>query len=171
MKATHNANILFEEEQRFCQKWIWLLVGLVAAIGWVTFIQQIVFGTPVGNHPAPDLVVWLILVLIGIGVPWLMYSLRLITRVESSRLVIRFRPLLTREILLQDIANCEARTYRPIREYGGWGIRFSMKHGRAYNVSGNRGVQLTLTDGKKVLIGSQRADELAAIICRFTTGT
>ena len=36
--------------------------------------------------------------------------------------------------------------------------------GKAYNVSGNRGLQLELSSGKKILIGSQRADELARIL-------
>lgn len=164
MNGSDDGNALFAEEQRFRQKWIWLLVGLVAALSWAIFIRQILFGTPVGDRPAPDLVIWLMLVIIGVGLPWLMYSLKLSTRVDSSRLIIRFRPLLTREILLKDIAACEPRTYRPIREYGGWGIRFSPKHGRAFNVSGNRGVQLRLVDGKKILIGSQKADELAGVI-------
>jgi hypothetical protein len=39
-------------------------------------------------------------------------------------------------------------------EYGGWGIKYG-KMGKAYNVSGNRGVQLEFTDGKRLLIGSQ----------------
>jgi hypothetical protein len=34
----------------------------------------------------------------------------------------------------------------------------------AYNVRGDRGVQLVLRDGRRVLIGSQRADELAKAI-------
>jgi hypothetical protein len=34
----------------------------------------------------------------------------------------------------------------------------------AYNVSGNRGVQLELVSGKRILIGSQQAEELAAAI-------
>ncbi|NLK25486.1 MAG: hypothetical protein GX307_02790 [Euryarchaeota archaeon] len=36
--------------------------------------------------------------------------------------------------------------------------------GKAYNVSGNRGVLLKLKDGNSLLIGSQRAEELDAAI-------
>jgi hypothetical protein len=36
--------------------------------------------------------------------------------------------------------------------------------GWAYNVRGNRGVQLELANGKRILIGSQRAEELAGAI-------
>jgi hypothetical protein len=55
------------------------------------------------------------------------------------------------------------QTYRPIRDYGGWGIRYG-RGGKAYNVSGNRGVMLELSDGQKLLIGSQRPEELANAI-------
>jgi hypothetical protein len=50
-----------------------------------------------------------------------------------------------------------------LRDYGGWGIRKG-RSGWAYNVSGDRGVRLTYTDGETLLIGSQRADELAKAI-------
>jgi len=62
-----------------------------------------------------------------------------------------------------NIISCKIRTYKPIREYGGWGIRFSRK-GRSYNVSGDRGVQLELTEGMLLLIGSQKAEQLADAI-------
>ena len=59
----------------------------------------------------------------------------------------------------------EARTYRPLLEYGGWGIRYApFGKGWAYNVHGSQGVQLELTNGKRILIGSQRAEELARAI-------
>ncbi|GAG70226.1 unnamed protein product, partial [marine sediment metagenome] len=37
---------------------------------------------------------------------------------------------------------------------------------RAYNISGNQGVGLTLKNGENILIGSQNPDELARIISR-----
>ena len=44
--------------------------------------------------------------------------------------------------------------------------QYTFTRGKAYNVSGNEGVQLELTNGKRILIGSQRADELADAIKR-----
>ena len=57
-----------------------------------------------------------------------------------------------------------AREYKPLREYGGWGIRCSLKRGKAYNVSGNKGVQLVFKNGKQLLIGSQKAEALEEAI-------
>ena len=57
----------------------------------------------------------------------------------------------------------QTRQYKPIREYGGWGIRYG-RGGKAYNVSGNKAVQLVLKNGKRLLIGSQRPDKLVEAI-------
>jgi len=88
--------------------------------------------------------------------------------VHADRLCVRLFPfhIRHREIAAEDLSECYARTYKPIREYGGWGIRCGFRKGigRAYNMSGNKGVQLVFKNGKKLLIGSQRCDELAQAI-------
>ena len=60
------------------------------------------------------------------------------------------------------------RTYKPLGEYGGWGIRYAFKNGKAYNVSGNIGLQLILKNGKKILFGTQKPEELKEIIDQLT---
>jgi hypothetical protein len=60
---------------------------------------------------------------------------------------VRFFPWRAKLIPFRDINRCEVRTYRPIREYGGWGIRYG-RNGKAYNVSGDRGVQLEFIKGR-----------------------
>jgi len=103
--------------------------------------------------------------LIPIAAAALTVAIELRVTVVPGAVRIRFFPLTTRVIERSAIKDIEARTYRPIREYGGWGLRFG-RRGRAYSISGNRGVELTLADGRRVMIGSQRADELAAALAR-----
>ena len=92
------------------------------------------------------IVIW---IAFGIGFPVFMASVRLITEVRADGVV---RPddspfiLNTSRISGGDIEKYYARTYRPIMEYGGWGIRYGVK-GMAYNISGNRGLQLELVWG------------------------
>ena len=90
---------------------------------------------------------------------------KLQTRISESALYIRFFPFhfSYRKIDFDTIATVYARSYQPMGEFGGWGIRWTPR-GRAYNVSGNRGVQLELKNGKKILLGSQRTDELASLL-------
>jgi len=127
---------------------------------WYGFIYQIILGKSLGSKPAPDILLWLFFLLFGIGMPWLILSLKLIVQVKKDGLHIQFFPLKKLFLNIADIENYKYRKYKPIKEYGGWGIKYSLKHGKAYNVSGNKGVQLELIDDKKILIGSQYPHKL-----------
>jgi hypothetical protein len=128
---------------------------------WLATYRRFVLGERIGTRPTPDNLLLVLWVLIGIGLPLLFYSARLVTEVRSDGLYLRFFPFHWSflKFPFDSIKHAEARTYSPIREYGGWGIRYSWK-GKAYNVSGNEGIQLELRDGKRVLVGSQRPLEL-----------
>lgn len=151
--------------------WVWLLtlplcMGLIGFFAWA-MVEQLVRDRPVGNQPMPDLMLMIIgpvFILLGAGLLWLMWVARLVTEVRDDGIYIRFHPFhrAFQGFLWQEIESFEARTYRPILDYGGWGIRFG-SGGRAYNVSGNRGLQINLVGGpsRHILIGSQRPEELA----------
>jgi Family of unknown function (DUF6141) len=87
---------------------------------------------------------------------------KLTTEVNRSGLYIQYFPfhLSPRRIPLEHVILIEIKTYRPLRDYGGYGIRYNAA-GKAYNVSGDRGVNLKFTTGRDLLIGSQRPEELA----------
>jgi hypothetical protein len=128
-------------------------IPALAALGYMLF-RQLVLGKPVGDHPASNTSA-IIAATVALFVVWFI-ELELVTEVRDDVLEIRFRGLFVRRAIpLAEIRHFEARTYRPIREYGGWGVRRGSA-GMAYNVSGKRGVELRLADGKSLLIGSQR---------------
>ncbi len=102
--------------------------------------------------------------IIGVGIPLLFALARLRVEVLADRVEIRYRPFIARTIRLDDVVAAESVTYHPLREYGGWGIKGWSRRKVAYNVRGDRGALLMLADGRTVLIGSQRPDELAAAI-------
>lgn len=156
--------VLYREDQHFRQWWLWVIVAGVAAAAWWGFIQQILIGRQFGDNPAPDWGVWLLWVVIGVGLPLVFARVKLVLEVTQQEVLIRFSPLSTRVIRLDEIDRLEVRRYSAIREYGGWGIKGWSRSKTAYNVSGDRGVDLTLRDGRRVLLGSQRADELARTI-------
>jgi hypothetical protein len=160
----HIFDVRFREEQRFRQWWIWLLILPLAAFSWWGFVQQIILDQPFGSNPGPDWVIWLTLLLVGIGLPALFISIRLIVTVERDQITIRYRTFTTRRIGFDEIESYEARTYKPIREYAGWGIKGWSAERMSYSVSGREGVELTLRDGKRVMIGSQKAQQLADAI-------
>ena len=167
-----NIEILYVEVQRFRQWWLLALLGVLgvlpALFAW-GFVQQIIFGVPWGNKPMSDS--WLLAFVgvfgvgLGVGLPALILSVNLRTEVRPDGIYVQLWPL-HREcvrIPMQTIHEFAAQTYRPLHDYGGWGIRWGAK-GKAYTVSGNRGVLLTHGSGQHLLIGSQRAEELERAI-------
>jgi hypothetical protein len=160
----------FHEVQLFRKTWVLFLVFPIALFLIVLFgygmIKQLVLGLPWGGKPLSDTALAIIgplWILFGIGLAYLFYSGKLITEVREDGLYVRFFPLTHQRIPFGEIEDCEVRTYSPIREFGGWGIRYG-RRAKAYNASGNRGVQLQLSNGKRLLIGSQRPEELAQAI-------
>lgn len=151
----------YREVQRFRQPWLWLLVAGVSGVSIWSFVQQIILGKPFGQNPASDAGVVIIAVIFGLAFPILFCAINLTTEVRSDGLYLRFFPfhLGFRRIAAETLNRYEVQTYRPLRDYGGWGIRYG-RGGRAYNVSGDRGVMLELSDGSRLLIGSQKPEEL-----------
>jgi hypothetical protein len=166
MKQASELNTYFTETQRMKFWWAWLLILITAAIAWWTFIQGIVLGQPVGDNPPSQAVYWLILAFAGIGLPLLLYVVKMTTTVTREKIVIRYWPFVTKRIPVGEIKSFAACQYRPIREYGGWGIRWAGKRGMAYSMSGKEGVQLELNNGHKILVGSQQATQLETALRR-----
>ncbi|MEX1190269.1 MAG: hypothetical protein WED33_13500 [Bacteroidia bacterium] len=71
-----------------------------------------------------------------------------------------------RFIQWEEVAKVYVRKYNAMSEYGGWGIK-GRKSNRAFNVSGNMGLQLELLSGRKVLIETQRPEELEKVIKNY----
>lgn len=141
------------------------LVPLLLAYG---VVQQLVLGVPFGSRPLPNGLLALLaglLALVWIGVLGLMMRLRLQLRVAGGVLGVRMPPLAPawRNLALADLRGAEALTVRPLREYGGTGLRKG-RFGTAYLVNRDRAVRLTLADGTLVVVSSSRSGELADLV-------
>lgn len=152
--------VWFREEQGLSRAFVWLTVLLGLGVCVATAV-----GLTASDEADRS---WWVLVplwlLAGLGLPLLIALTRLVVEVERDAVLVRYRPFFVRRrIPLAEIASADAVTYRPLREYGGWGIR-GIGRRRAYNARGDRGVQLVLTDGRRVLLGSQVPEQLAAAI-------
>ena len=127
---------------------------------------QIMLDKPFGNNPMSNLglvILGLLLLLLSLFI----LSIRLKTRITEEGIFVQFFPfhLRYRQFKWNELSKVYLRKYRPIAEYGGWGWRISISgKGKAYNISGNIGLQLELSNGKKLLIGTQQAEELKTII-------
>jgi len=76
-------------------------------------------------------------------------------------------PMLRRQYPADDIVIAEAVEYSALRDFGGYGIRRPIPGGTlALTARGQWGVGIRLRTGERVLIGSQRPEELASILRR-----
>ena len=93
--------------------------------------------------------------------------LRLDTAIQKDGIYYRFLPfqLTYKKISWDRISKAFVRQYNPITEYGGWGLRIGLfGKGQAFNVSGNKGLQLVYDNGKKLLLGTQRPQEIEQVL-------
>ncbi len=165
--------ILFSEKQKFKQWWMWLILLGVNGLSIYGFCKQVIGGGTFGNKPASNagLTIGLILILL---VTFFITQLRLDTQVRPDGIYVRFFPfrLSFRRYGREQITRAYIRDYSPIAEYGGWGIRYGLfsGKGRALNVSGNKGLQLELEDGSKLLIGTQEPAQLEVVLRQLGLG-
>ena len=161
MNQEKGPGLLYREVQQFRQVWIWVIVVVLTGSVWYATVEQLLLQRPFGDRPMLDMLLLIYWLIFGMGLPALFFFGQLVTEVRADGIYLRFSPFhrTFRSIAFTEVKRCEVRTYRPIREYGGWGIRYG-RQGQAYNVSGDRGVQIELLHGKRLLIGSQRAEEL-----------
>ncbi len=158
-----NNEIVFIETQRFKQWWLWVILLGVNAIFVYTFFRQVAGGQLVGDRPMGNtelIIMMSVMMLIAIA----FYFLRLETRLNNEGIYIRFFPFhfSFRHYAWSELSKSYVRIYSPIAEYGGWGVRIGLfGKGKAFNVSGNKGLQLQFNDGRKLLIGTNKADELS----------
>ncbi len=154
------ARAYFNETQRFRQWWIYLII-VITIVSWgYAFISSL---HAEGPDKATDDYILILTSLVPVLLILLMLSLRLVTKIRNDGLYVQFKPLQFKEkhIKPDEINSFEVRKYKPLMEYGGWGIRAGgKKYGKAYNVSGNMGLQLYLKNGKKLLIGTHKPREV-----------
>ena len=154
------ARAYFNETQKFRQWWIWMII-FITVISWGYALISSLQAEKADK--ASDDLVLILTSAIPVLLIVLLMVLRLVTRIRSEGVYVQFKPLQFKEKFIpkEEIKSFEVRKYKALFEYGGWGLRSGgRKYGKAYNVSGNMGLQLYLANGKKLLIGTQKPSEI-----------
>ena len=152
----------YTEVQKFRQPWLIVLLFIFTVLAVWGIIQQLIFGRPFGNDPVPDWVLALISFMLLVALA-AFFFMRLETRVDEQGILLRFVPFhfTPKKLSWENIQKIYVRRYRPIGEYGGWGIRRKLfSRSIAYNVSGKYGIQIEMKNGRKILIGTQNPDDV-----------
>ncbi len=161
------ARVYFEENQRFNQPWLWILmIGItIISLGGLIYscIVNLTGNENVNSESDIQALIYTLVFtfIINVAIYWLLLSIRLYTRVENDGIHYRFPPIINKwkKITKTDLKSFQVRKYSPLKEYGGWGYRIGI-NGKALNVRGNMGLAMELNDGKKLLLGTQKPEEL-----------
>ena len=149
----------FSETQRFQQWHTRIILAFPPAALLFMTCRQVIFHKPWGSPPASNGGLIFLTVLLA-AVYLRLITVKLATELRRGEIAVGMRGLWKlRRIPLERVRAAEAVTYDAAADFGGYGIR-SGKRGTAYIARGNRAVELALSDGRKILIGSQNPDLL-----------
>ena len=157
--------VLFKETQRFNLFWpAIVLIPLLILFSYRVFIGVSTgFNVSLSHWAEIGFLVLIVLILITV------FSAQMETTITEKTVSVKFFPFLvtSKNIHWEEVESAFVREYNPVSEYGGWGIPFlkvstvrGLGSNRALNVRGNQGLQLLLKDGSRLLIGTQRPEEL-----------
>lgn len=160
---------LFTERQRFKQWWLWLILLGINGLFLFGVFRQVIGGQQFGDKQMRNIGL-LITTGLTILLTILFLNFRLDTLIKKDGIYVRFFPfhLKFKYYAWEKLKKSFVRQYSPIAEYGGWGLRYGfLGKGKAFNVSGDKGLQLEFMDNKKLLIGTSKPDELTEVLKRI----
>lgn len=94
-------------------------------------------------------------------------SMRMYTKIDQDGIHYCFWPFVVkwRKVSWYDVESAVVKQYKPIADFGGWGIKMSMSKGFwAFSVKGKQGIFIRQRDGKELMLGTQKKDEATKIL-------
>jgi len=152
-------NNLYEDKQRFTPIWICILLFIIGLYLIYRTYQQLFLNIPLGDSPMTNSGL-ILFVFIILGVFYFFSILSLKLEIKDEYIVVNFFPIHRKIIRYKNIENIELINYKTI----GSGIRFSLKYGTVYRVKGNKGLNIELKNGDKILIGFQNENKVKTIL-------
>ncbi|MFD2727435.1 hypothetical protein [Hyunsoonleella rubra] len=158
---------VFIEEQRFTQKWLIVLL-IIASVVPIVIIYKSFLDQKMNLN---NVIIATTIIILANGI---IFMFKLKTRIDDIGVHYQFFPfhIKMKTIPWKKIKHAETRTYDALSEYGGWGLKgglfWKKEKGTAINVSGDEGIQLTLADNKKILIGTHRRKDVDIILAKYS---
>lgn len=146
---------------------------------WPAWIQVVFWGAMVasmvavatspGMNPAARMRTLLLLAGILALAQWVVAGLTVRLYRDHLEVCLGTARLIKKRVRYEDIERIESVKYHPLKEFGGWGVRFSGNK-RAWTARGDQAVVLHLSDGIQVYVGSDKPQRLEERI-RAIAGT
>jgi hypothetical protein len=152
--------VQFKEEQKFTQWWVWVILIGTGFLPLVLNYERL-FSKRNFDEKAISDWVFVMFSIVVFGLIIMFLAMKLKTKIDIIGIEMKFFPFVSKKIRWSNIKSAEVINYGFV---GGWGIRLWTQYGTVYNIRGNKGLAIELFDGKKLLIGTQKENELATAI-------
>jgi hypothetical protein len=166
---------IFSETQRSKPIWFWAILILVLfpilrepAISLISTVYSDDGASVEVSYEGKGFVFQIISILLGISLISYYLLSNLKTSVSPKGISVKFWPMMSqyKYISWEEIDKVFLRKYKPLDDYGGWGIKHGKK-GKSLTVRGHYGLQLIKKSGEKLLIGTQKNIELQEFLEKY----
>jgi hypothetical protein len=138
-----------------------LLVGVGTLFGWFLIIYVGVMGRSLGALNLPDWLAWAIGLPFGVLLPLAYTRLSMVTEVYPDRIHVNNGMSGRVDVRLADVTQVEMRQDNILGDYSVRNVGSVAESRTAYTVASTQGVQLTMRDGRLLLIGSKEPEAAA----------
>ena len=155
----------FVEEQRFRQIWLIIVLSFLTIVPIATITKN--YLKEHTTITTKEILITIVILLFSIAI---IFLFKLKTRIDEKGIHYQFFPLhfSVKTIYWHQISKAYVRSYKPISEFGGWGLRggffYNKGKEKAINVSGDIGIQLQLKNGEKLLIGTNNKENAKRVL-------
>jgi hypothetical protein len=157
--------VLYREVQRYSElPPFTLLVAVGTLFGWFLIIWTVALGRPLGAIDLPPAVALGIGLPLGLLLPLAYARMQMVTEVHPDRVRMINWPSGKLDFLLAEVTEVTVREDRIRDDYDHRNIGMAEHTHTAYTVTTDKGVQLILVDGRRILIGSKTSDEFGAAV-------
>lgn len=158
--------ILFHEKQYFRQPAVWILVALTDLIVLYSLVYILWLDPDKEEIAAAWAVAGSLLLCLIMTVMFLKTALETFVRADGIYFRFTLFQKKIRHLPPGEVIRWEIRDVKPVLEFGGYGYRKNKK-GTAYLVSGGKAVFFTLSDGKKIVIGTSKPAMLSTALSQI----
>jgi hypothetical protein len=163
-KSGNETEIFFEEIQQFTKPSVRDFIKVLMGIVFIALIVSLILQ----KGRITDYNRLLIIILCLLLVANIILGSKLIMQMRTEGIYVRFPPWQQKfsKYNWADIAQVHARDYQPMKEFLGWGIRYAPGK-MGYIVAGNTCIEIVFKNGNKVLITTQKPDEVNDVLRRM----
>lgn len=155
----------YTETQRFDQWWVRVLLVVILLLAASPLLLEPNFD--LSSTELISVIISILLILIVFVGFWFLFKLNI--RIDKKGITYRFVPfhMKPRFRPWEDIKSVTVRKYHPIKEFGGWGYRISLKGKKALNIKGNMGIQIVFENNDEILLGTQNPSQVIEVLKQY----